>query len=278
MIYKNSKLLDALRVAFIYLVLILIAILLAGPFIWLASVSVRSGGDVYRLIPQEVAFTFDNFKHVWEVTNLGRAYINSIIVAVLMIGGNILLASLAAYPLARFKFRGRNIVLFFVLSTLMVPFQLTMIPLYDVVGWFGLHDTLLGVVVPAVVSGFGIFLLRQAYITIPRDLHESARIDGAGEFRIWWQIMFPLIKPTTATLAIFVFVFSWGNFLWPLIILHSEEKFTVPLEVQNLMGVFSADFHNLAASSVISILPVIVLFLFLQRYFIEGIMAGSLKN
>jgi len=277
---QDSKIKNDLKIIVTYTVLLLIMLLLAGPFLWLASVSVREGGDVYRLIPEEAVFTLDNFRHVLDtdVTNMGRAYINSIIVAVFMIAGNILLASLAAYPLARFKFRGRNVILFFVLSTLMVPFQLTMIPLYDVVGFFGLHDSLMGVIVPGIISGFGIFLLRQSYLTIPRDLHESARIDGAGEFRIWWQIMFPLIKPTTATLAIFVFVFSWGNFLWPLIVLHSEEKFTVPLEVQRLMGTFSADFHYLAAASVVSILPVIIMFLFLQRYFIEGIMAGSLKN
>ncbi len=270
-----------LKAIFTYFFLILVGILLAGPFIWLFSVSIRSGGDVYRLslLPEDLGdFTFKNFTYVMEVTNMTRAFINSILVAVMMIAGNLILASLAAYPLARFKFRGRNVILFFILSTLMIPFQLTMIPLYDVVGVFGLHDSLLGVVVPGIVSAFGIFLLRQSYLTIPKDLHESARIDGAGEFRIWWQIMFPLIKPALATLAIFVFVFSWGNFLWPLIVLQSPEKFTLPLEVQNLMGTFSADFHLLAASSVISILPVIILFLFLQRFFIEGIMAGSLKN
>ncbi len=260
-----------------YLTCSIIFIFLAGPFIWFLSVSLRKGEDVFTfsLIPENP--TLENYRYVWEYAGMERAFVNSIFVTVLTIAGNVLLASMAAYPLARYQFKGRNIILFVILSTMMVPFQLMMIPLFDIVRFMGLYDTLWALILPSSVGAFTIFLIRQAYLTIPRDIEESARLDGAGEIRIWWQIMLPLVKPALATLAIFVFVFTWGDFMWPLIILQSEDKFTLPLQVASLMGTFSADYHYLAAASIIGIIPVFVLFLFLQRYFIKGIFAGSIK-
>ncbi len=191
---------------------------------------------------------------------------------------NILLSSLAAYPLARLKFPGRDLIFFLLLSTMMIPFQLYMIPLFLTCLKLGLMNSLAGIVLPTSVGVFGIYLIKQYYLTIPMDLEEAARIDGAGEFSIWWRIMFPLTKPAIATLSIFTFVGNWSNFLWPLIIIDREDKYTLPIAIAKLSGAFIDKTQYLAAGSVIAIAPVIIIYLFMQRYFISGISAGAVKG
>jgi len=275
---RRSSIINFIKLIIRYILLIIIAIVLVGPFLWLLSNSFRAGGNIYSLslIPEKI--TFHNFIYVWERYSIGRSAFNSFYVAGLTIVFNLILCSLAAYPLARMEFPGRNVIFFLILSTLMVPFQLIMFPLFKICVDLHLKDTYMGIILPFSVGAFGIFLIKQFYITIPKELEESARIDGAGDLMIWAKIMFPLTKPALATLAIFTFVGSWSNFLWPLIILQSEEKFTLPLIVSSLMGVFSGDWHYLAAASVISIIPVIIFFLLLQRYFIEGMIVGAIKG
>lgn len=261
-----------------YVAMCAIAVLMIGPFYWLLTLSFRGGGNIYsfRLIPEQI--TFHNFIYAWTAAGLGISFLNSVIVGVASVGLNLLLASLAAYPLARLTFPGRTLIFYIILSTLMIPFQLYMIPLYLLCIRIGINDTLAGVYLPFCVGAFGVYLIKQYYHTIPKDLEEAARVDGAGEFTIWWRIMFPLTKPALATLAIFVFVFSWSNFLWPLIILNDPGKFTLPVAIARLIGVFVDKTHYLAAGSVIAIVPVIVLFLFLQRLFIGGLTLGAVKG
>lgn len=261
-----------------YVAMCAIAVLMIGPFYWLLTLSFRGGGNIYsfRLIPEQI--TFHNFIYAWTAAGLGISFLNSVIVGVASVGLNLLLASLAAYPLARLTFPGRTLVFYIILSTLMIPFQLYMIPLYLLCIRIGINDTLVGVYLPFCVGAFGVYLIKQYYHTIPKDLEEAARVDGAGEFTIWWRIMFPLTKPALATLAIFVFVFSWSNFLWPLIILNDPRKFTLSVKLAQLIGMFVDRTHYLAAGSVIAIVPVIVLFLFLQRLFIGGLTLGAVKG
>ncbi len=261
-----------------YAALCAIGVLMVGPFYWLFVLSFRGGGNIYsfRLIPEQI--TFDNFVFVWTASKLGINFLNSVIVGVASVGLNLLLASLAAYPLARLTFPGRTVIFYIILSTLMIPFQLYMIPLLLLCIKIGISNKLVGVYLPFSVGAFGVYLIKQYYHTIPKDLEEAARVDGAGEFTIWWRIMFPLTKPALATLAIFVFVFSWSNFLWPLIILNDQEKFTLQVAIAKLIGVFVDKTHYLAAGSVIVIVPVIVLFLFLQRLFIGGLTLGAVKG
>ena len=261
-----------------YLFLCALVIVFIGPFFWLLSIALRGSGNIYslRLVPEDL--TFSNFTETWTKFNLQRPFVNSMIVALAVVFLNIFLCSLAAYPLARLEFPGRQFVFFLILSTMMIPFQLYMIPLLLTCRRIGLDNSLLGIILPSSVGAFGIYLIKQYYHSIPGDLEEAARIDGAGELSIWWQIMFPLTKPALATLAIFIFVGNWSSFLWPLIITDREELYTLPVAIAKLSGAFIDKTQYLAAGSIIAITPVILLFLFLQRYFISGISLGAVKG
>lgn len=261
-----------------YIFLCGLVVIFVGPFFWLLSIALRESGNIYslRLIPEEA--TLRNFKETWTIFNLHRPFINSVLVGASTVFLNILLCSLAAYPLARLNFPGRQVIFFLILSTMMIPFQLYMIPLLLTCRKIGLDNSLLGIILPSSVGAFGIFMIKQYYQTIPKDLEEAARIDGAGEVGIWWRIMFPLTKPALATLAIFIFVANWSSFLWPLIILDNEELYTLPVAIAKLSGAFIDKTQYLAAGSIIAITPVILFFLLLQRYFIGGITIGAVKG
>ncbi len=275
---NKSKTLKVMNMGIKYLFLIALVAVFIGPFLWMFSIALRESGNIYsfRLIPENA--TLQNFVVTWQAFGLGRSFLNSVIVAAATIFLNVMLSSLAAYPLARMKFPGSQIVFFIILSTLMIPFQLFMIPLFLICLKIGLADTLLGIILPASVGAFGIFLIKQYYHTIPKDLEEAARIDGAGEFSIWWKIMFPLTKPAIAALAIFIFVANWSNFLWPLIIIDTPEKYTLPIAIAKLSGAFIDRTQYIAAGSVIAVLPVIIIFLFVQRHFIGGMTLGAVKG
>lgn len=259
-----------------YAALASLVLVFVGPFLWLASTSIRTSGNVYdlELIPAEP--TLQYYREVWSQYNLDRAFLNSLLVALIQVGSNLLLCSLAAYPLARMKFPGSRFVFLLILSTMMVPFQLYMVPLFLLGLNIGLFDTLVGVVIPSAAGAFGIFMIKQHYATIPGDLEEAARIDGAGEFRIWAEIMLPLTKPALAALAVFVFVQSWSNFLWPLVILDRTQ--TLPVAIARLSGDFIDKTQYIAAGSVVAVAPVIALFFLVQRWFIGGMTAGSVKG
>lgn len=254
-----------------------IACVMVGPFLWMVKNSLQAHGNVYSLAFSFDEFTLNNYVKAWTQSDVGLSFINSLILSSIAIGGNTILGSLAAYPLARYNFKGKNIIFYLFLSGMMIPFQLVMIPLYDMIRTIGLDDHLLGVALPGIVGALSVFMIRQAYLVIPKDLENAARIDGASEFRIWWQIMLPQVKPAVAALSIFIFVASWGDLLWPMIVLQTESKYTLPVKIAFLSGSFSNDLHVLAAACMIIVLPVILLFLFLQRFFIEGL-SGSVKG
>jgi putative chitobiose transport system permease protein len=266
---------------FVYLALIFFAVIFVGPFLWLLSTAVKSPAENIfsyppQLIPEQ--FTLNNFTEVWKAIPLGRYFINSIIVAIISIVLNLVFSSLAAYPLARLNFKGKDFFFYLILSTMMIPFQVIMIPIFIICVKLNLTDSYLGVILPTSVSAFGIFLMRQAYMAVPKELEETALIDGAGLFDIWWRIIVPLTRPALATLAIFSFVASWSDFLWPLIILKDTDKYTLPVGISYLAGTFSANWRLIAAGSLISIIPIILLFIFLQRFFIGGATEGSVKG
>jgi len=275
---SGDKTLANLALAGKYAVLLLLLAVFIGPFLWMVSIALRGSGSIYtfRLIPENP--TLQNFADTWRIFGFAQAFFNSTIVAFAVVFLNVFLCSLTAYPLARLKFPGSEIIFFLILSTMMIPFQLYMIPLFLTCTKMGLYDSLIGVILPGSVAAFGIFLIKQHYHTIPKDLEEAARIDGAGEFAIWWRIMFPLTKPAVAALAIFIFVANWSNFIWPLIILDSQEKYTLPLAVAKLSGAFIDKTQYIAAGATIAVAPVIILFFFLQRFFIGGLTLGAVKG
>jgi putative chitobiose transport system permease protein len=278
---KRMSVKKVVATGFRYVLLLLVTLLAVGPFLWLVSTSLKSGHENIfsyppKFIPENI--TLENYITVMETFPFWTYLWNSIVVAVLTVVLNIIFCSLAAYPLARMQFRGKNIVFILIISTMMIPFQLLMIPIYLMALKLGLQNTYAGLVLPHATTAFGIFLMRQAFLTIPYELDESARMDGANAFQIWWRILMPLVKPSIVTLAIFTFVMAWGDFLWPLIILNDQDMYTLPLGVNSLAGNFSSNWRLIAAGAVISVLPIIIFFALMQRHFIEGAMKGAVKG
>jgi putative chitobiose transport system permease protein len=272
---------SAVKVIGTYLLLWAIALLMLFPLLWLIGTSFKSAGeDIFTFPPQIFPSqpTFANFVAVWDAYPFGRYLFNSAIVALIAVGLNLLLCSLAAYPLARLDFRGREFIFALILATIMIPFQIVMIPLYILAVNLGLRNTYLGIVLPNLTSAFGIFLLRQALKAVPLELEEAARIDGCSELGIWWNIMLPAIRPALFTLAIFIFIGSWSDFLWPLIVLDDPDYYTLPLAVANLADSFSLDWRLVAAGSVISIAPILLLFLLLQKHIVPTDVGSGVKG
>lgn len=274
---QNSK----LKTIRIYVLLGAIAFVMLFPLLWLVSTSFKSPTEnIFQFPPQLFPSqpTFQNFVTVWQSNPFGQYLFNSTVVAVLTVGLNLLFCSLAAYPLARLDFQGRDLIFTGIVSTIMIPFQIVMIPLYILTVQLGLKNTYLGVIFPSIASAFGIFLLRQAFQGVPKELEEAARMDGCSELGLWWNVMLPAVRPALVTLAIFVFIGSWSDFLWPLIVLDRPEYYTLPLGVATLAGTFSLDWRLIAAGSVISIVPVVVFFLFMQRYIVPTDTSSGVKG
>ncbi|MDY6938873.1 MAG: carbohydrate ABC transporter permease [Cyanobacteriota bacterium] len=265
----------------IYALLGAIAFVMLFPLLWLVSTAFKSADEnLFQFPPQFLPDrpTFENFIKVWQAQTFGRYFFNSTWVAFLTVILNLLFCSLAAYPLARLNFKGRQVIFAGILSTLIIPFQIIMIPLYILTVNLGLRNTYFGIIFPFLASAFGIFLLRQAFAEVPKELEESARMDGCSELGLWWFVMLPSVRPALVTLAIFTFIGSWSDFLWPLMVLDKPEYYTLPLGVAALEGTFSLDWRLVAAGSVISIVPVFLLFLFLQRYIIETNISSGVKG
>ncbi|MCU0566445.1 MAG: carbohydrate ABC transporter permease [Oculatellaceae cyanobacterium Prado106] len=251
------------------------------PLLWLVSTAFKSPTEnIFQFPPQLIPAqpTIQNFVQVWQSNPFGQYLFNSILVAVLTVSLNLLFCSLAAYPLARLNFRGREAIFMLVVSTILIPFQIVMIPLYILTVQLGLRNTYLGLIFPAIASAFGIFLLRQAFQGVPKELEEAARMDGCSELGIWWFVMLPAIRPALVTLAIFVFIGAWSDFLWPLIILDRPEYYTLPLGVAKLAGAFSLDWRLIAAGSVISVAPILLFFVVMQRYIVPSEAASGVKG
>ncbi len=264
-----------------YGVLGAIALVMLFPLIWLVSTSLKSPTeDIFQFPPQLLPSqpTLNNYANVWRANPFGTYLINSSAIALLSVGLNLLFCALAAYPLARLEFRGKEIIFSLIVSTIMIPFQIVMIPLYILAVQLELRNTYIGIIFPAIASAFGIFLLRQAFAAVPKEMEEAARMDGCTELGLWWHIMLPAIRPALMTLAIFVFIGSWSDFLWPLIVIESDFLYTLPLGVNKLAGTFSLDWRLIAAGSVISIAPVLGLFLFLQRYIVPTEVGSGVKG
>ncbi len=270
-----------LKLLAIYGILGILALGMLLPLLWLFSTALKSSGEnVFAFPPQfwPQQPTLENFVTVWQTQPFDRYFWNSTLVAIVTVVCNLLFCSLAAYPLARSQFPGREILFSLIVATIMIPFQIVMIPLYILTVKLGLRNTYLGLVLPSLASAFGIFLLRQAFRGVPQALEDAARLDGCSELGIWWNVMLPSVRPAIITLAIFVFIGAWSDFLWPLIILDRPESYTLPLGVARLASSFSLDWRLIAAGSVLSILPILALFITLQRYIIPSDSSSGIKG
>ena len=260
------------------------AVLIAGsvvmllPFAWMLSTSLKTPAETFAYppiwIPSKVAW--DNYTRTVAAMPFGRFYLNSLIVTVSVTVLQILVSSLAAFAFARLRFRGREALFLLYLATLMIPFQVTMIPNFIVVRTLGWYDTYQALILPPAFSAFSTFLLRQYFRGIPRDLDEAARIDGASSFRIWWSVILPLSGPVLAALAIFVSLNTWNDFLWPLIVTNSQEMRTLPVGLSAFQGQYKTDWNLLMAGSVIAMLPILIVYIIGQRWFIRGITLSGL--
>jgi len=265
----------------IYGLLSAIALIMLFPLLWLISTALKSPSEnIFQFPPQLLPAqpTFNNFIQVWQTNPFAQYLFNSTLVAGLTVILNLLFCALAAYPLARLEFKGRNLIFAIIVSTIMIPFQIVMIPLFILISHLRLNNTYLGIIFPSLASAFGIFLLRQAFQGVPKELEEAARMDGCSELGIWWFIMLPAIRPALVTLAIFTFIGSWSDFLWPLIVIDQPEYYTLPLGVARLAGIFSLDWRLIAAGSVISIAPILLLFIILQKYIVPSDLGSGVKG
>lgn len=258
---------------------VVIALFVIFPFVWMLLTSFKTDKDVFSLPGQlwPAHWSLSGYANIWNELPFARLFLNSVIFAGGVTVLSVLFDSMAAYALARLDFPGKNIALLLVIATLMVPYQITLIPLFQMIFDFHWLDTYQGLIVPRATSAFGIFLLRQFFVSIPSDLDAAARIDGAGELRIYAQIMMPLAKPALATLAVFQFMNNWNDFLWPLVVTSSTSMRTIPAGLTLFGGQYVVDYSVLMAGATISLIPLALAFFFAQRYFVQGIATTGLK-
>ena len=264
-----------------YLVLSAVAVVTVFPFVWMLLTSLKGPTDPVTSIPPQFIPahpTLANYGHVLDALPIPKFFLNSVIVSVATGALNVLVAAMAAYPLAKMRFVGRDGIFYLLLATLIVPAQLTYIPSFVLaVNTFHYYDSLAALIFPNIVSAFNIFLLRQAFRGVPNDLIDAARVDGAGEWRIWWQILLPIVRPSLAAVAIFTFVTSWNDFLWPSLMLHTPDGLTLPVGLAALQSFFASDARSIAAGVTITVIPILLFFVVVQRYFVRGL-AGAVKG
>ncbi len=258
----------------------ILALLTATPLVWMALASVMPTGQAssfpIRLLPDAV--TLEHYATLFDRLHIGRYFLNSLMVSISITLISLFVNSLAGYAFAKFRFGGRDKLFRMLLAALVIPAQVTMLPLFLMLNTMGLVNTYLGVIIPGIASIFGIFVIRQFALSIPDSLIEAARIDGAGDLRIYFTLILPLCRPILVTLAIFTFMGTWNDFLWPLIVMTDDSMYTLPVALASLAGEHVQDTELMMAGSVMTVLPVLVLFMALQRYYVRGIMMGSVKG
>ena len=283
-----------LKPTFLHLVLAAGALTTIVPFLWMISTSLKPEPEIFRFPPVWIpsAWKWDNYAKAMTAAPFGRYFLNTVIYAVGITASNLLFCSMAAYAFARLRFPGRNLLFILVLGTMMIPAQVTMVPVFIMLkrwpllggndllgaGGHGLLNTYTGLVLPGAVGAFGIFLLRQFFMTLPRELEDAARIDGCSEAGIYWRIILPLSKPAMATLGIFTFTAAWNEFLWPLLIMSKDSMKTLQVGLQVFQTQYTTAWDLLMAGTVVVTLPVLIIFLFGQRYFTRGIALSGIKG
>jgi ABC-type glycerol-3-phosphate transport system permease component len=262
--------------------MVVAAVLVAVPFLWLVSLSLQEPQAVFRFPPRFIPerFVWSSYPDAWRALPFGRMYVNSILTSVLIIGGQVVTSCLAAYGLTQLRFPGRHLAFLFIISTMMVPIQATFIPAYVIVSRLGWVDTYWALVVPFVASGFGVFLMRQAFMVVPRTLVEAARIDGAGHWTILTRLLVPLARPAIITLAALSFTFHYNDFFWPLIVTNSAGMRTLPVGLATMIlteGSHGTQWNQVMAADVFTVAPLLAAFVLLQRYLAPTSLTAGVK-
>ncbi len=270
------------RNVLVYAVLAIGAAAMLLPFVWMILSSFMSSSEIIArpITWFPAALRFENYGDLSDAIPLGRMYLNSAVVTVLTTFGIIFSSSLAGYGFAKFQFPGRDVLFLIVLATMMIPFFVVLIPIFYMISQAGWLDTYQGLIVPNLVTGFGIFLMRQYMHSLPDEVLDAARVDGARESEIYWRIVLPLCTPVVGALAILAFVYQWNSFLWPLVVARSDSMWTIPVGLQSLrVYASSVEVINLQmAGAALAVVPVVVVFLLLQRYFVSGIALTGMKG
>jgi multiple sugar transport system permease protein len=260
--------------------LVLGAIVMLFPFVWMVSTSLKQDFALFvtppRLIPSPLKV--DNYRRLGELMPIWRIVFNSVLVAVVATTLQLVTSAMGAYAFARMRFRGRDALFLVYLTTLMVPFQVTIVPLFIEMKYLGFIDSYPGLILPTIVSAFGTFLLRQAFLTLPRELEEAAFVDGAGHFRVFAQIALPLIGPSLAAFGIFSFMSSWNSFLWPLVIVNSQKLMTLPLGLANLHGQYTTQWNLVMAGTTVSVVPILLIYVLAQKHIVRGFVFSGIKG
>jgi multiple sugar transport system permease protein len=279
---KNNKfILEGTKKVFIYLLMIIFVIVMGFPFLWMVITSLKTDAQVFVyppvLIPDPVQFS--NYADAWVKASFGKYFFNSTFVTVTVVGGQLVTGSLAAYAFARLEFKGRDKIFLCYLATMMIPFQVVMIPNFIIIKNLHWLDSYMALIVPSIFTAYGTFMLRQFFMSIPKELDESATIDGCSKLGILVRIIIPLSRPGLTTLGVFSFIGSWNSFLWPLIVTNHAKFYTLPIGLSVFRGFqYSVKYNLLLAGTVICVMPILVIFLFAQKLFVEGIALSAVKG
>ncbi len=263
-----------------YLILIVFMLIYLIPILWMVVCSFKPDAELFiyppKLFPS--AFSMENYLDAWNRGDFGLYFKNTTIVAVSATVLTVVINTMAGYAFAKYKFKGSTAIFLFFLATMMLPLEVLMIPIFQVIRVFRLYNNFWGLIIPSAATPAGVFLVRQYFLTIPNELMESARIDGASERKIFLRLMLPLAKPVMSVLAIFAFLWRWNDYMWPLVVIRDTQKYTVQLALANFSGQYAVDWGSLLAMSVLTMIPVLVIFVIFQKQFMKGMVAGAVKG
>ncbi|MFP4056209.1 MAG: carbohydrate ABC transporter permease [Candidatus Brocadiia bacterium] len=264
----------------LYLGLGLAAVVMLTPLVWLVAACLKTPGDLfsYLFFPPPGELSLKSFGQLFTMIPFLRFLMNSFFVTGVTVLVQLFFSSLGGFALAKYEFRGKRPIMVLMLATMMIPGQVMLAPLYELITKAGLMDTYLGLIVPGCVSVFGMFLFRQSMLQIPDDLLHAGRVDGCSEFGLYWNIALPVSRPMIGAFCLISFMGTWNSFLWPQIVLHTRERYTLPIALNQMVGIYSQQYGALMAGTLLSILPVMVLFFILQREFISGLTRGAVKE
>ena len=264
----------------VYSAFILLAFIFLMPIIWIVLCSFKGSSELFKwpptILPKD--FTLVNYITAFKKGNFGLFFYNSALVSIISTVLTVLINTMAGFALAKYKFKGANFLLVAFIATLMIPLEVIMIPIFSIVKNLGLYNNIWGLIIPPAATPTGLFIMRQYLLSVPDELMEAARIDGASEWHIFWKLIIPIAKPAMAVLAIFSFMWRWNDFLWPLIVISDPKKYTIQLAISNFMGQFNVDWNSLLAMSVVAMIPVLIIFLIFQKQFVQGMVTSGMKD
>jgi ABC-type glycerol-3-phosphate transport system permease component len=264
----------------LYTALAFCTVLMLTPLVWLIAATIKGPDDLfhYLFFSPPSRFSLYNFKQLFSQIPYVRFMINSFFVAGASALVQLIFSSLGGFALAKYEFKGKRPIMVLMLTTMMIPAQVMLAPMYELIYMMGLVDSYLGLIIPGAVSVFGMFLFRQSMLDLPDDLLQAGRIDGCTELRLYWNIVLPVQRPMIGAFSLIAFMASWNNFLWPQIVLHSQERFTLPIGLNQMVGLYAQDYGALMAGTFLAVMPVVLLFFLLQKEFISGLTAGAVKG